>query len=121
MSRIQSDSTESNKHTTTDPPYPNTHTTDPPHPSTHTIDPHTGGPSPGVSPAGHVAAAVSLQQHCRAADLAVAEPLEPAAHRLLDLDARRAELVRPQLLQVRHLARPEEDLRLAELELVLVL
>ena len=80
-----------------------------------------GGPAPGVSPAGQVSPAVSLQQHGRPADLAVAEPLQPAAHRLLDLDARRAELVRPQLLQVGHLARPEEDLRLTELELVLVL
>lgn len=74
-----------------------------------------------LSPAGHVSTAISLQVDGRLPDLLVADPLQPASHRLLDLDAGGAELVCPQLLQVGHLARPEEDLGLTKLELVWVL
>lgn len=68
------------------------------------------------SPAGHVSSAVSLQSDGHLADLAVSDPLQPASDRLLDLDAGRAELVGPELLQVRHLTRSEEDLCLSKLE-----
>lgn len=74
-----------------------------------------------TSPARQVSSSVSLQQHGGPADLSVANSLQPPPHRLLDLDAGRAKFVRPELLQVRHLPGPEEDLGLAELEHVRVL
>lgn len=74
-----------------------------------------------LSPARQVSSSVSLQQDGRPADLSVANSLQPPSHRLLDLDAGRAKFVRPELLQVRHLSSPEEDLGLAELEHVRVL
>lgn len=72
--------------------------------------------SEGDSPAGQVPPPVSLQRHGRSANLAVPDPLQPPPDRLLDGDAGGAEFVGPQLLQVSHLAGPEEDLRLPKLE-----
>lgn len=73
------------------------------------------------SPAGQVSSAVSLQSDGRFADLSVSNSLQPTSARLLDLDAGRAELIGPELLQVRHLTRSEEDLGLTELEHIGVL
>lgn len=46
---------------------------------------------------------------------------QPAADGFLDLDAGRAEFVRPQLFQVSHLSGPEEDLCFSELVFIFVL
>lgn len=53
----------------------------------------------------------------------VQEPasLPPAPHVLLDGHARRTKMIQTQLLQVRHLSRPEEDLTPTELVLVGIL
>ncbi len=73
------------------------------------------------SPAGQVSSAVSLQSDGRLADLSVSNSLQPASNCLLDLDTGRAELIRSELLQVRYLTRPEEDLGLTKLEHVRLL
>lgn len=73
------------------------------------------------SPAGQVSSAISLQSDGRLADLSVSNSLQPTSHRLLDLDTGRAELIRPELLQVRYLTRPEENLGLTKLEHVRLL
>lgn len=72
-------------------------------------------------PACKVSSSVSLQQDDRTADLLVPNSLQPPAHSLLDLDASRAEFVRSELLQIRYLSGPEENLCLSELEHVRVL
>lgn len=46
---------------------------------------------------------------------------QPAPHRLLDADTGRAQFIGAELLQVRHLSGPEEDLSFAKLKLILVL
>lgn len=64
---------------------------------------------------------VSLYGDGRLTDAQVLLASEPAANGLLDLDAGFTEFVRPQLLQVSHLASPEEDLRFSKLIFILVL
>lgn len=80
---------------------------------------HLGGGK--LLPACKVSSSISLQQDGRPADLSVPDPLQPPSHRLLDLDAGRAKFVRPELLQIRYLSSPEEDLCFSKLEHVWVL
>ena len=70
---------------------------------------------------GEEAARETLRGEDGAPELRVAPPREPAAHALLDLEHGGRVLLGAQLLQVGHLAGAEEDLRLAELVLVLAL
>ena len=64
---------------------------------------------------------VFLEHHSRSPHPQVLLAGQPAAQGLLDADARQAQLLRPQVLQVGHLARTEEDLGSAELILVSIL
>ena len=72
-------------------------------------------------PPGQQAATECLQQQHGAANTSVLLPLQPATDVFLDHDTAGTQLVRSQLLQVRHLPRAEEDLRLAEPVLVVIL
>ena len=72
-------------------------------------------------PAGLLGADVFLEHYSRSLHPQELLADQPAAQGLLDADACLAQLLRPQVLQVGHLARTEEDLGFAELILVSIL
>lgn len=73
------------------------------------------------SPAGQVSSTISLQKDGCLADLLVSDSLQPTSDSLLDFDTGWAKFIRPELLQVRYLSSPEEDLCLTKLEHVGIL
>jgi len=75
--------------------------------------------TPSQSPS-QQAPRIALNQQSGPFDFEESGPCLPAAHMLLDHDTACAQLLRPQLLQIGHLAGHEEDLRLAELVLLTV-
>lgn len=75
----------------------------------------------GLLPAGLVSSRKPLNGNCSIAHAQILLARQPAADGFLDADTCSTQLVCPQLLQVSHLASPEEDFGLSKLVLVLVL